>query len=249
MLAFALTNVAYSMEWAEARLTLNGFLKNWTGYRFGTYGHERGEGLSMFRNVLQLEAEAKVLEDVSLYTIWRAVREPAYSLEDEAVDFGNFDEDVLNEERFREYYLTWQATDRVWLRVGEQQVVWGDMMGFRVMDIINPLDRPMEDIEKDLEDQLISERTATGVYHVVLDPETRKIDPDKTRELREAERKARLKKAIPVKEFMKAQRDKILGKNISEICKKTYNDCFQNSSRFLNEFKECWGLPEDFEGF
>ena len=84
---------------------------------------------------------------------------------------------------------------------------------------------------------------------MVLDPETRKIDPGKTRELREAERKARLKKAIPVKEFIEAQRGRILRKDISQICKKTYNDCFKNSSRFLNEFKECWGLPEDFEGF
>jgi hypothetical protein len=142
MLAFALTNVAQGMEWADRRVTLNGMLKNWTGYRFGFYGEERGEGLSMFRNVLQLEAEAKVTEDASVYAIWRGVRETAYHLEDDAVDAGNFDEDVLNEEKFREYYLAWQATDRVWLKLGKQQVVWGDLggLGLRVMDIINPLD-------------------------------------------------------------------------------------------------------------
>jgi len=27
------------------------------------------------------------------------------------------------------------------------------------------------------------------------------------------------------------------------------SDCFQNSSKFLNEFRECWGEPEDFKGF
>jgi len=142
MLAFALSNVAYGMEFADGRVTLNGFVKNWTAYRLGTYSHERGEGLSMFRNVLQLEAEAKVFENVSLYTIWKGAREPAYHLEDDAVAAGNFDEDIMNEEEFREYYLTWQATDRVWLKVGKQQVVWGDLggVGLCVMDIINPLD-------------------------------------------------------------------------------------------------------------
>jgi acetone carboxylase alpha subunit len=115
---------------------------------------------------------------------------------------------------------------------------WGD-----------PLDRPVEEIEKDLVDEIISERTARVVYCVAIDPETKKIDPEKTRELREAARKTRLRSGIPVEEFIKAQREKILRKDISEICKRTYNDCFKNSSKFLREFKECWGLPEEFEGF
>jgi len=115
---------------------------------------------------------------------------------------------------------------------------WGD-----------PLERPIEAIEKDLADQLISERTAKAVYCVAFGPKTKKIDPKKTKKLREAGRKTRLKKGIPVKEFVKAQKEKILKKDISEICKTAYNDCFQNSSKFLKEFRECWGLPEGFKGF
>jgi acetone carboxylase alpha subunit len=111
------------------------------------------------------------------------------------------------------------------------------------------LDRPIEDIERDLADELISERTAKVVYRIAFDPKTGKIDPEKSRELREAERKARLAKGIPVKDFVGAQRERILNRQLSEICKKTYNDCFKNSRRFLNDFKECWGLPQDFEGF
>jgi len=140
ILAVALTGVAQGMDWADGRVTLNGFLKNQTGYRFGFYGHERDAGISMFRNTLQLEVEAKVSDDASLYGIFRGVRESAYNMEEPAVEAGNFDDDELDEEEFREYYLTWQATDRVWLKLGKQQVVWGDMMGFRVMDILNPLD-------------------------------------------------------------------------------------------------------------
>jgi len=134
--------VGYGMEFADGRVTLNGFLKNWTGYRFGFYGHERGSGISMFRNTLQLEAEAKVFPEASLYCIFRGTREGGFHLEDKAVDAGNFDRDVLDEEEFREYYLTWQATDRLWFKLGKQQVVWGDLggLGLRVMDIMNPLD-------------------------------------------------------------------------------------------------------------
>jgi len=115
---------------------------------------------------------------------------------------------------------------------------WGD-----------PLDRSIEDIEKDLADEIISERTAKVVYHVKLDRETKKIDPKKTKKLREAERKTRLKKGILVQEFIHAQREKILKKEISEICKRTYNDSFKNSSKFLNEFRASWGLPESFKKF
>ena len=141
-LTVALTGVAHGAEWAEGQVTLNGFFKNWTGYRLGSYGHERDDGLSIFRNVLQLEAEAKLQENLSLVGIFRAAREPEYSLEDDAREAGNFDGDVMDEEEFRELYLAWQATDNFWAAVGKQQVVWGDLsgIGLRVMDNINALD-------------------------------------------------------------------------------------------------------------
>jgi hypothetical protein len=142
ILAFGMTNVAQAFEWADGRMTLNGYYKNWTMYRFGFYGKERGDGLSMFRNTLQLEAEAKVLPEVSLYTIFRMTREPNYPLEDDFRDAGLYDGDNLDENSFREWYLTWQATERWWFKFGKQQVVWGDLggLGLRVMDFVNALD-------------------------------------------------------------------------------------------------------------
>ena len=47
-----MTGVANAMEFADGRITLNGFWKNWTGYRYGAYGHERDSGLSIFRNTI-----------------------------------------------------------------------------------------------------------------------------------------------------------------------------------------------------
>lgn len=166
ILAVALTGVAQGMEWADGRVTLNGFLKNQTGYRLGTYGHERDAGISMFRNTLQLEAEAQVFDNVGLYGIFRGVLEPAYSMEEDAVKAGNFDADVYNEAKFREYYLTWQATDKAWFKFGKQQVVWGDMMGFRVMDILNPLDLRWHYILENWEDIRKPLHMANFIYSV-----------------------------------------------------------------------------------
>jgi len=94
----------------------------------------------MFRNSIQLESELKFTDETFFYAIYRMDREPAYHLEKKAYEFGNFEDDHLNEAEFREYYLGTQITDRVWTAVGRQQVVWGDVAGFRVMDIVNPLD-------------------------------------------------------------------------------------------------------------
>ena len=140
LMSAAIPGSALAVEIGDGKLTLNGSFHNWTGYRWGTYSDERGDGLSMFRNSLQLEAEARFNEQTSLYAIFRATKESSYKLEEEAVDFGNFEEDDLDEADFREYYLQSQITDRIWTAVGRQQVVWGDVAGFRVMDIVNPLD-------------------------------------------------------------------------------------------------------------
>ena len=157
MLVFA--GPSMSMTFADGKISLNGFYKNWTGYRFGAWGEERGDGLSIFRNTLQLETEIQLKDRMSFVGIYRFSREPAYELEEEAREAGNFDADILDESDFREYYLDWQATRRLWFGIGKQQVVWGDLggLGLRVMDIINPLDltwhyslEAFEDIRKPL---------------------------------------------------------------------------------------------------
>ena len=128
------------VEIADGKISLNGVYHGWTGYRWGAYGEERGEGLSMFRNSLQLEGEVQFTNKTFFHAIFRADREPSYDLEKEAYELGNFEKDHLNEAEFREYYLGMQVTDRVWTALGRQQLVWGDVSGFRVMDIVNPLD-------------------------------------------------------------------------------------------------------------
>jgi N-methylhydantoinase B/oxoprolinase/acetone carboxylase alpha subunit len=112
---------------------------------------------------------------------------------------------------------------------------WGD-----------PLNRDLADIRNDLADGLITEWCARNVYKVAFAPGTLQINEDETCRLREEERKARIAKATPVSKYVVAQREKILSGNVPQICRKSFNDIFRSSDKFLSEFRECWGLPEGF---
>ncbi|MFB3813387.1 MAG: hydantoinase B/oxoprolinase family protein [Terriglobales bacterium] len=112
---------------------------------------------------------------------------------------------------------------------------WGD-----------PLERDIADIEKDLAEGVTTVWSATNVYKVVFEPGTQKIDAAKTRARREEERKARIKRAVPAAEFVAQQRERITSGKIPEITRKSFNEIFRISDKFLREFRECWGLPNDF---
>ncbi|HXZ19491.1 MAG TPA: hypothetical protein VEG63_06055, partial [Candidatus Acidoferrales bacterium] len=68
----------------------------------------------------------------------------------------------------------------------------------------DPLEREPVEVMEDLRKNIISEWTARNIYRVACDPERRKVDAEKTRELRDAERKARLARGKLYAEFERA---------------------------------------------
>ncbi len=64
------------------------------------------------------------------------------------------------------------------------------------------LQREPERVMKDLEEDLISDRTARDIFHVAYDPATRLVDDAGTQAMRAAERKARLARGVPYDEFV-----------------------------------------------
>lgn len=64
------------------------------------------------------------------------------------------------------------------------------------------LERDPEMVATDFRDSLISERTARGVYQVILDPATGTVDAEATDLARKAERVARLERGKPYDEFV-----------------------------------------------
>jgi len=110
----------------------------------------------------------------------------------------------------------------------------------------DPIERDPKLVARDLEDESITLRTAKAIYCVDIDPETLEIDYEKTEKLREEMREARKKRMIPVKEYIKHEREKISKGNIPKISKEMYNDVLAKSEKFAKEFREFWNLPDDF---
>jgi len=67
----------------------------------------------------------------------------------------------------------------------------------------DPLERDPELVLEDLKKNIISDWTAQNIYRLSYDPERRKLDTEKTRQQRDEERRARLKRGKSYDEFQK----------------------------------------------
>jgi N-methylhydantoinase B/oxoprolinase/acetone carboxylase alpha subunit len=67
----------------------------------------------------------------------------------------------------------------------------------------DPLERPPEEVFEDLRKQIISDWTAENIYKLVYEPERRKLDAEKTKQIRDKERRARLARGKSFEEFHK----------------------------------------------
>jgi N-methylhydantoinase B/acetone carboxylase alpha subunit len=105
----------------------------------------------------------------------------------------------------------------------------------------DPLERPYGDVMSDIEGDFLLERYASSVYGVVPGDET--ATQEKRKEIRE-ERGA---KAVPVREWMKVERERVLAADMIEPVQVMYAESFRLSERWAKEFREFWDLPEDFD--
>jgi len=123
-------------------LEFAGYLKNETALRIA-------HGFDEFMkeaNIAQLQAEYKFNDNIQFFTTLKWFYDAVFALENK------YDRDPKWESKsnkkikypeklqwLRECYLD-ILTDRLDLRLGKQQVVWGTADGVRILDIINPLD-------------------------------------------------------------------------------------------------------------
>jgi len=123
-------------------LEFAGYLKNETGLRIA---HGIDEFLKE-ANIVQLEAEYKFNDNVQFFTTLKWFYDAVYNLE------SKYDRDPRWESKtnkklkypeklqwLRECYID-VLTDKLDLRMGKQQVVWGTADGVRILDVVNPLD-------------------------------------------------------------------------------------------------------------
>jgi N-methylhydantoinase B/oxoprolinase/acetone carboxylase alpha subunit len=65
----------------------------------------------------------------------------------------------------------------------------------------DPLEREPNEVLNDLRKQIISEWTARNIYKIAYDADRRKLDPEKTKQLRDEERRARLARGKSFTDF------------------------------------------------
>ncbi len=155
------------------RLTLNGYLKNETAYRF-----REPRSITKLRNILWLGGEYSFSPDARLVASGWAYHDLAYDLfayETISARFARDDDqplvfiDNLEQEKdspvaeLREFYLDLYF-NRLDIRVGKQFVIWGVFEGIRITDELNPLDF-RELILPDLLDYRIPQWTLKTDYY------------------------------------------------------------------------------------
>jgi N-methylhydantoinase B len=84
----------------------------------------------------------------------------------------------------------------------------------------DPIERDPELIVQDVQKMTASLEVSEKIYCVSIDPETLKVDYEKTRKLREKKRKDRLNKGIPVKDYIKLMVEKRNKRELNEIALK-----------------------------
>ena len=125
----------------DERLELGGFVKNETSI------HLAG-GLDEFmkmQSIMGLKTNYKITDWLEFFTYYRWFWDAVYTIEDRRYQNVSF-EDINRKLRMPEK-LQWLRecyvdiyTDRLDIRAGKQQVVWGTADGVRILDMVNPLD-------------------------------------------------------------------------------------------------------------
>jgi len=95
----------------------------------------------------------------------------------------------------------------------------------------DPLLRPVEEVERDVEEGHLLPRFAESIYGVTD---------------REAFRKQRLERGRPTREWWTQERERVLAGEVIDAVKVAYAESMKLSVRWAGEFRGFWDLPEDF---
>ncbi|MFG1375397.1 hydantoinase B/oxoprolinase family protein [Xanthobacter autotrophicus] len=113
----------------------------------------------------------------------------------------------------------------------------------------DPLDRDPQAVADDINGGYVLERFAGDVYGVVV----RKgeggqcvVDEVATSTARAQIRKERLAKSVPVSEWMKGEREKILAKDAGTQVRQMFAASFKLGPRFEKDFRAFWTLPDSW---
>jgi hypothetical protein len=155
---------AQAFELAD-KLTLNGFLRQTAVMSIGTansrledYQATEGSGdkpdFNLIRTMVQLELNYQPTDVLRFYMKGRATHDQTYMWQSDlgrynttpwTYDHTGWDlKTGYGEDSFMaEIWEVWAniEMDLLWIRLGKQQIAWGDLPGVRIADKVNPLDK------------------------------------------------------------------------------------------------------------
>jgi N-methylhydantoinase B/acetone carboxylase alpha subunit len=114
----------------------------------------------------------------------------------------------------------------------------------------DPLERQLEDVQRDLDEGLILRRFAEAVYAVSLreGDDRLEVDAGESEAARDRARRSRAERAVPVSEWIEAERrDRILPQRLVGPVREMYRSSMELSPRWARHFRSFWGLEDDFE--
>lgn len=114
----------------------------------------------------------------------------------------------------------------------------------------DPLDREPKAIEADLNQQFLLPEYARKVYGAVFSQDAKgvfTVDAAATQARRAEIRRERLARALPTREWMKEERERIINKHAATQVQHMFATSFALSEKFTNQFKDFWGLPADWQ--
>lgn len=156
-------------------LELEGFVRTMNILKTGARPFDDGE-FTHQRNTAQLEGKYYFLRDGKAFNhfstgpleeatftfLGRAVHDSIFDLRD---SYGELDGRGKEEYKIREAFIDF-VMPPFSLRLGRQQVVWGETDNFRALDVINPLDRTWHGTRESWEDIRIPIWMARGIWDV-----------------------------------------------------------------------------------
>lgn len=114
----------------------------------------------------------------------------------------------------------------------------------------DPIDREISAIENDLNQKFLLPEFAEKVYGAVFTQDAKgvfSIDAELTTQRRTEIRKERLARALPTREWMKEERERIINKHAAVQVQHMFATSFGLSEKFTKEFKDFWSLPADWQ--
>ncbi len=114
----------------------------------------------------------------------------------------------------------------------------------------DPLDRPLELCEKDLNEGVYTSEVMERIFGVLANYDEKtglwEVDKHGSEELRKKLREERLNKAIEFSEFYKKERERLIMSKLIRPVAKMYKEQMEISPRWWMEFIEFWQLEENY---